>query len=413
MSKEGDPRAPLVIDSFRRRKLILGKFKFFIVLTIIIVLLIVGYLVVEKLKSRRQKITLKELIQSDTTMVQIRDTALIKKIILDSLDYLNGVYQDLQSIEVYQDEAINKIDSFQDISLANSTPLTDLLALEKISKIMFTPLNLLTGERELTRQEGKQLETLLKSMPFDKTKYFKFAGVGLDPTSHSLDIRRFGVTPTIADQGSDGTCWAFAAVGAYEISYQLRKGRKIRASEQQVLDCSGIVSDRGGLAYRVFEWLGLGQKNLADNDAYPYTGKIAPTCGSTAPPTDYYAQAWHLVIENSFAIAPIMDIKRAICKYGSVVSCVNVTEAWKGMHESLAANRYIDRTSYREPNNDYSSNHSVLIIGWDDTKQAWLVKNSWGNDWGSTCGFGTQRGYLWLDYGSCNIGKRAAWVLAR
>ena len=53
-----------------------------------------------------------------------------------------------------------------------------------------------------------------------------------------------------------------------------------------------------------------------------------------------------------------------------------------------------------------TSNHAILIVGWDDFKQAFLIKNSWGTDWGYD-GFG------WVKYGNFNIGKRAIVVIAK
>ena len=47
-----------------------------------------------------------------------------------------------------------------------------------------------------------------------------------------------------------------------------------------------------------------------------------------------------------------------------------------------------------------------MIIGWDDTKQAWLMRNSWDTTWGDS-------GYAWIKYNSNNIGRRAAWVVAK
>ena len=59
------------------------------------------------------------------------------------------------------------------------------------------------------------------------------------------------------------------------------------------------------------------------------------------------------------------------------------------------------------PTNDlFHGNHSVLIIGWDDDKGAWLIKNSWGTYWG-------EDGYMWIKYNSNDIGKKAAWVVAK
>jgi C1A family cysteine protease len=39
----------------------------------------------------------------------------------------------------------------------------------------------------------------------------------------------------------------------------------------------------------------------------------------------------------------------------------------------------------------FSGGHAVLAVGYDDKKQAFLVKNSWGQGWG-------QAGYFWMPY---------------
>jgi C1A family cysteine protease len=50
-------------------------------------------------------------------------------------------------------------------------------------------------------------------------------------------------------------------------------------------------------------------------------------------------------------------------------------------------------------------NHAILLVGWDDAKGAWLMKNSWGVRWG-------EAGYMWIDYKSNSVGTAAAWVRA-
>ena len=38
-----------------------------------------------------------------------------------------------------------------------------------------------------------------------------------------------------------------------------------------------------------------------------------------------------------------------------------------------------------------SGGHAMLIVGYDDKRGAWLVRNSWGSDWG-------EQGHLWIAY---------------
>jgi C1A family cysteine protease len=40
--------------------------------------------------------------------------------------------------------------------------------------------------------------------------------------------------------------------------------------------------------------------------------------------------------------------------------------------------------------------HSCVVVGYDDTRQAWKVQNSWGTDWG-------EAGYFWIAYGACYL----------
>ncbi len=47
----------------------------------------------------------------------------------------------------------------------------------------------------------------------------------------------------------------------------------------------------------------------------------------------------------------------------------------------------------------------MVLVGWDDDRGAWLMKNSWGEDWG-------ENGYCWIAYGSNRIGRQTAWIRA-
>ena len=60
---------------------------------------------------------------------------------------------------------------------------------------------------------------------------------------------------------------------------------------------------------------------------------------------------------------------------------------------------------FNEQNNHHGTDHAVALVGWDDSNNAWLLKNSWDVDWG-------EQGYMWIAYDSNGVGQYAAWVEA-
>ncbi|RYY52143.1 MAG: hypothetical protein EOO05_22295, partial [Chitinophagaceae bacterium] len=124
-------------------------------------------------------------------------------------------------------------------------------------------------------------------------------------------------------------------------------------------------------------------------------------CTESTPGTNYYASDWGIVDPSNDInkIASVANIKNALCKYGVIAASVYVTPLFQN---------YASGVFYEFANNtaDPVSNHAIDIVGWDDDKGAWLIKNSWGTDWG-------EDGYMWIKYNSNNIGRRAAWVVAK
>jgi cathepsin L len=156
----------------------------------------------------------------------------------------------------------------------------------------------------------------------------------------------------------------------------------------------------GGYAYKVFDWMIDNNKNV-EKDATLPDGGTNGSCPGETPSTNYYATDWGVVHPSGdiSKIASVPDIKAAMCKHGPIAASVNVTSAFQNYTNGV----------FNETPSDYSnptSNHAITIVSWNDNKNAWLIKNSWGTDSGDD-------GYMWIDYGTNNIGRRAAWVIAK
>ncbi len=258
----------------------------------------------------------------------------------------------------------------------------------------------ITGEKEIPKNEVIRLKEVISKRALSPgaieiiSKYL----TACFATGKTYDARNQGYITPVKDQKC-GNCWAYSAVGAYEASYKRVNGSVIDASEQYAENCvDGDCS--GGFAYQVMQWMVDNNKNLEKESVVPDAGVNQPCSGGT-PATNYYATDWGIVdpSHDISKIASVADIKAAMCKYGPIAASVQVTSLFQNYTNGVF---YEFASDYSNP----TSNHAILLVGWDDNKGAWLMKNSWGTDWG-------EDGYMWIKYNSNNIGRRAAWVIAK
>lgn len=208
-----------------------------------------------------------------------------------------------------------------------------------------------------------------------------------------------GVTP--ARQQLGGTCWCYAPIGAFEASMRVRNGQTVDASEQYVISNSGagsIVFPPGGDSGKVPPF--LASTGTLSEAACPDTG----TQGTPDPKPfkPYRASAFGFLAQGGKA--SVAELKAALCEHGPLVTQLYASGAFMAYGGG--------GTVVDDGFENQQINHSVLLIGWDDAKQAWLIKNSWGAGWGDECGHGTEGGFGWVKYGCRNIGTYSFWLHA-
>lgn len=227
--------------------------------------------------------------------------------------------------------------------------------------------------------------------PFDEDEEDEYVPPTPDDDDKGLPSRFSwkdkGKLTSVKNQGSCGSCWAFAAMAAYESSYKIQNGTSINTSEQDLVNCTA-GSCNGGWYGPVFDR--MIERGVASETQVPYRG-VDAYCANAS--RKYYVLNWGYV-QGGHSVPSTTMIKNALRTYGPVVACVNATRAFQsysgGIFNEFASGRI---------------NHAITIVGWDDSKGAWLVKNSWGTQWG-------ENGYIWIKYGSNQIGYGSAWVQA-
>ena len=185
----------------------------------------------------------------------------------------------------------------------------------------------------------------------------------------SLDWRSYNgdYVTGIRDQKKCGSCWAFAMTAGLE-SYVLvtrhEPGTDMDLSEQVMLSCSGAGSCRGGTLDADY----LRSTGLPPEKYYPYTAADG-ACSNAAPDWQkaaYQIGAWASVSQKLSAI------KAALATYGPLPIAFMVYEDF--MHYKSGIYSYAAGKKL--------GGHAVLLVGYNDAEQYFIVKNSWGDKWG-------------------------------
>lgn len=106
----------------------------------------------------------------------------------------------------------------------------------------------------------------------------------------------------------------------------------------------------------------------------------------------YKIDSWGYV-GSANGVPSVDAIKTAIYQYGPVAVAV-------------AADSYFQSYTGGVFNRNSSSqvNHAVVLVGWDDSQQCWILRNSWGSGWGES-------GYMRIKYGVNQVGYGATYVV--
>lgn len=206
----------------------------------------------------------------------------------------------------------------------------------------------------------------------------------------SVDWRESGVVAPVKDQGSCGSCWAFSAIASLESRTAQKTKKVVELSEQNLVDCSTSEGDKGcngGLMDFAFKYI-EDNNGVDTEESYPYTGQDG-NC--------------------EFKKA---DVGATLNKYVDVATSEESLQkaASEGVVSvAIEANLFFQLYGggvYSWPcNNPAQLNHGVAVVGYGSgDKMYWIVRNSWGPDWG-------EKGYVRMIRGKniCGIADSASY----
>jgi len=187
----------------------------------------------------------------------------------------------------------------------------------------------------------------------------------------SVDWRTKNVVTPAKDQGGCGSCWAFSTAEVLESHIAIQTGKLFTLSEQEFVSCTPNPDECGGTGgcSGATQWLGFEYAEKAGvtlEEDYRYTAsdskcdtskikKVATVDGHVRLPTNDYDA-----------------LMNAIANVGPIAI-------------SVAADFMLYDHGVYNGKCGWVIDHAVVAVGYGtDAKGGdfWLVRNSWGQDWG-------------------------------
>jgi len=260
------------------------------------------------------------------------------------------------------------------------TSMTEMPEEERELRLGYTPG---PGEPSLVEREGMALANLQKQAAEAAQAFGRPA---------SYDLRNVGgsnyVTP-VKDQGSCGSCVSFGSVSTVEITLRVARqnpGLNVDLSEAHLFYCIARSQGRMCSGSNGGWWVppaleGFKITGVVDEACYPYT---AGDQNCTNLCSDWQQRVTKITSWTQL-ISP-EEMKQWLSTKGALAACFTVYQDFFAYKSGV----------YRHTSNDARGGHCVCVVGYDDTAQCWICKNSWYTTWGD-------KGFFRIAYGDCGI----------
>ena len=225
----------------------------------------------------------------------------------------------------------------------------------------------------------------LPDLPDHRDHLYAAPGAMTAAPPASVDLR--AQCPPVYDQGQLGSCTANAIAGAIQFDRMKQKLVEIftpsrlfiyyneRAMEHTVASDSG-AQIRDGIK-------SVGQQGDCPETEWPYV--IAKF--KTKPPKSCYADALkYKAVLYQRMTQSLSQLKGCLASGWPFVFGFTVYESFESATVAKTGHASLPKSGERA-----MGGHAVVGVGYDDAKQWFVVRNSWGNSWG-------MKGYFTLPY---------------
>jgi C1A family cysteine protease len=228
----------------------------------------------------------------------------------------------------------------------------------------------------------------IPDLPDSRDRLYSAPFAALAPLPPSVDLRN--ACPEVYDQGSLGSCTANAIAGAIEFD-QMKQAmsdvfvpsRLFIYYNERVIE--GTVDDDSGAMIR--DGIKTVSKQGAPHEKlWPY---LVAKFRTKPPAAAYKDAAEHPALLYQRVTREIQQMKGCLASGYPFVFGFSVYESFES--QSVASTGHAPMPKPKEP---LLGGHAVVAVGYDDSKQWFVVRNSWGTNWGLSGYFTMPYAYL-------------------
>lgn len=205
------------------------------------------------------------------------------------------------------------------------------------------------------------------------------------PLPKLVDLRKN--CPSVYDQGDLGSCTANAICAAYQFDQMKQKAKTIFMPSRLFLyynerALEGTISTDAGA------FISDGVKSISTTGICPETQwPYVISKFSTKPPTSCYNSAKSYKCSSYKQInGSLQQLKQGLANGFPIIFGMDIYDSF----ESLTVEKS-GIVPMPAPTEKLLGGHAMLIVGYDDSKQSFIVRNSWGTSWGI-------QGYCYIPY---------------
>ncbi|XP_058070087.1 cysteine proteinase mucunain-like [Magnolia sinica] len=255
----------------------------------------------------------------------------------------------------------------------------------------------LTNEEFRSLYLGAKIDSKLR---LSKAKSDRYSYIQGEELPDSIDWREKGAVVPIKDQGSCGSCWAFSTIAAVEGINQIVTKGLISLSEQELVDCDTSYNEgcNGGLMDYAFEFI-INNGGIDTEEDYPYKG-YDYRC-------DQSRKNARVVSIDGYEDVPVNDekaLQKAVANQPVTVAIEGGGTAFQLYKSGIFTGRC-----------GTELDHGVAAVGYgtENGVDYWIVKNSWGTEWGEKGYIRMERNLAHTTTGKCGIAMEASYPIKK